>query len=283
MKKDIAASIHQRLLNIARIENRPLNELLQYFAVERFLFRLGRSEYKEMFLLKGAQMLRVWNAPEARPTMDIDLLGKVENNIESMENIIRECCRIDSADGASFDGKSIVGEVIKRNDEYEGIRVTLKGVLGKIRLGVQLDIGFGDVVVPRPKKIELPQLLDLGRPILWGYTPESTIAEKFQAMIVLDMVNTRMKDFYDIWLLLTTLDIDDKNLGIAIRKTFVRRNTELPDDVPTALTVAFTDNETKKRQWQAFLRKNRLDISLNLDEVTDIIRKRLLPLIKTER
>lgn len=280
MKKNLAASIHQRLLIIARREHRVLNELLQYFAIERFLFRLGESKYRTMFVLKGAQMLRVWNAPAARPTMDIDLLGKVENDNENIENIIRECCSIEIDDGVNFDAASVAAETIRKEGEYQGVRVAAKGLLGTIRLHLRIDIGFGDAVIPEPVEIELPQLLDFGKPILLGYTPESAIAEKFQAMIVLDMVNTRMKDFYDIWLLAETVEVDKTILATAMRETFARRHTKLPSGIPTALTPVFTRDETKKMQWQAFLRKNRLKNDVELDEAADSIKRLLLPLIR---
>jgi len=224
-------------------------------------------------------MLRVWNAPSTRPTMDIDLLGKVENNLENLEEIVRECCSVEVDDGVIFDAASVKAETIRKDGEYQGIRVLARGLLGTIKLNLQIDVGFGDAVIPAPVEIELPQLLDLGQPVLFGYTPESAIAEKFQAMVVLDMVNTRMKDFYDIWLLSKTLDFDNEVLAAAIRETFRRRNTELPIDTPTALTPAFTADETKKRQWQAFLRKNRLDESIGLDNVAEVISKFLLPLL----
>ena len=224
-------------------------------------------------------MLRVWNAPAARPTMDIDLLGKVENNLEKLEEIVRECCLVEVDDGVIFDAASVKAETIRKDGEYQGIRVLARGLLGKIKLNLQIDVGFGDAVIPAPVEIELPQLLDLGKPVLLGYTPESAIAEKFQAMVALDMVNTRMKDFYDIWLLSTTLDVDYEVLAAAIHETFKRRHTALPSDTPAALTPAFTSDETKKRQWQAFLRKNRLDESLGLENVAEAINRFLLPLI----
>lgn len=277
--KDLPASIHQRLLNLARRENRPLNELLQYFAIERFLYRLGQTEYRKLFVLKGAQMLRVWDAPAARPTMDIDLLGKLENDIKGLKRIVAECCSVEVNDGVVFDPKSIATETMRKAGDYQGIRVTANGLLGKIKLHLQIDVGFGDAIVPGPVEVELPQLLDLGQPVLFGYTPESTIAEKFHAIVVLDMVNTRMKDFYDIWLLSNSVDFDTAILGKAIRTTFERRRTALPVDIPIALTKAFTEEDTKKRQWQAFLRKNRLDTDLELKEAAKAISSLVLPLI----
>jgi hypothetical protein len=278
-RSNLSASIHQRLLNIARREDRTLNELLQHFAIERFLFRLGQTEYRTKFILKGAQMLRIWEVPAARPTMDVDLLGRTNNDIGSLQKIMRECCSIEVDDGVVFDPESVAAEIIRKAAEYQGVRVTASGLLGKIRLHLQIDIGFGDAVVPGPIEIVFPQLLDLGQPILLGYTPESAIAEKFHAMVVLDMVNTRMKDFYDIWLLLTTINFDKAVLTEALRRTFKHRATPLPDEIPVALTDTFTDDSTKKAQWQAFLRKNRLDTGLELRTAASVIGKKLMPLI----
>lgn len=281
-KKNLPASIHQRLLNMARAENRPLNELLQYYAIERFLFRLGQLPLRNQFVLKGAQMLRAWtSAPVARPTMDVDLLAKVSNKIENLEQIVRECCELEIKDGVVFDSKSVRGETIKKDAEYQGVRVFVKGHLGKIRLNVQIDFGFGDQIVPAPVEVTLPELLDLGSPRLWGYTPESSIAEKFQAIIALDVTNTRYKDFYDIWLLSKNLKFDGKILAEAISATFQRRHTSLPTQTPNALTERFTGDETKQKQWQAFLRKNRLDSSTNLTEVATQIEKFLMPVVSS--
>lgn len=278
-RSNLPASIHQRLLNIARRENRTLNELLQHFAIERFLFRLGQTEYRTKFILKGAQMLKIWEVPAARPTMDVDLLGRTNSNVGSLQKIMRECCSVEVDDGIVFDPESVAAQMIRKAAEYQGVRVTASGLLGKIRLHLQIDIGFGDAVVPGPIEIEFPQLLDLGQPILLGYTPESAIAEKFHAMVVLDMVNTRMKDFYDIWLLLTTLNFDEAVLTEAIRRTFKHRTTPLSDETPVALTDTFTDDPTKKVQWQAFLRKNRLDTDLQLRTAALVIGEKLMPLI----
>lgn len=263
-KKNLPASIYQKLLNLARSENRPLNEILQYYAIERFLYRFGTSRHRPNFILKGGQMLKVWKAPLARPTIDIDFLGKADNTIEQLESMVGECCLIKSDDGVIFDTESVKGEPIRKNDEYQGVRISVKGALGKIRLNLQIDFGFGDAVIPAPVEIELPQLLDAGRPSLLGYTPESSIAEKFQAMVVLDLTNTRMKDFYDIWLLSQNLEFDREILAKAIRETFKHRKTAVPTSTPIALTAEFTLDENKQKQWRAFLRKNRLSEEVSL-------------------
>ena len=225
-------------------------------------------------------MLKVWDAPNARPTMDIDLLGKLGNDEQQIKQIVGECCSVMVDDGVVFDAESIVSETMRKDGDYRGIRLRAKGNLGNIRLNLQIDIGFGDVVLPGPVEIELPQLLDLGKPVLMGYTPESVIAEKFQAIVVLDVINTRMKDFYDIWLLSQTVELNRDVLSNALRETFARRNTRLPNDTPTALTPIFTDDETKIKQWQAFLRKNRISGSVSLDKAASEITNLLMPLIR---
>jgi predicted nucleotidyltransferase component of viral defense system len=278
-RTNLAASVHQRLLNLARATNRPLNELLQYFAIERFLYRFSLSTYKEQFVLKGAQMLRAWESPLARPTMDVDMLaGQTANTVENLARIIRECCEIEVDDGVQFDTASVRGEAISKEAEYQGVRVRARGTLGKIRLSVQVDFGFGDVVVPGPVPTELPQLLDLGAPRLLGYTPESSIAEKFQAMVALDIANTRIKDFYDIWSLSRVREFDGRVLAAAILATFNRRTTPLPQDAPPALTTTFSEDSAKQALWQAFLRKGRLDAEgKNLTAVVTELRGFLMP------
>lgn len=167
--KNIPASVHQRLLNLARETNRPFNEVLQYFAIARFLFRFSRSSHANQFVLKGAQMLQAWKAPLARPTMDIDMLGRVPNSPENLKSVVRDCAGVEvEPDGIEFDPAIVTSEVIVKDKEYQGVRIRIRGLLGKIKLTVQLDFGFGDVVVPEPIWIELPDLLGLGAPRLLG-------------------------------------------------------------------------------------------------------------------
>ena len=208
------------------------------------------------------------------------LLGRVNNEIENLEEIVRQCCLVEVEDGVIFDPQTISSERIKKDAKYQGVRVFVKGLLGKIRLNIQIDFGFGDRVFPAPMEISLPQLLNLGSPQLLGYTPESTIAEKFQAMIALDLDNTRYKDFYDIWFLSQNIQINGEFLGKAIEETFDERKTDLPDQLPNALTDSFTANPIKQVQWKAFLRKNRLDIEIELSEVAKSIELFLMPIVQ---
>jgi len=252
--KNLAASVHQKLLDKAKETNRPFNELLQYFAVERFLYRLSRSAYDQYFLLKGALMFKAWGVPGFRPTRDIDLLGRSSNEVERVTEAFRQICGTEvEADGLVFDIESVQGEQIKEEADYEGVRVTFVGWLGKARVHMQIDIGFGDVVTPEPVAVQYPVLLDFPAPALRGYPRESLIAEKFQALAALGEINSRMKDFYDIFTLAMNFDFDGRTLQQAIEQTFRQRQTSLPADRPVAFTQDFVIQ--KAPLWTAFLRR----------------------------
>jgi predicted nucleotidyltransferase component of viral defense system len=224
--RNTAASVRQRLLNRARSDQRPFNELLQYYAIERFLYRLSRSEHADRFILKGALMLQAWRSPELRPTMDIDFLGKTSNEEVSIAEKIRDILfTAVESDGLDFDPATIQTERITEDADYEGIRVLFRGVLDSARVNMQIDIGFGDVVYPGPEESDLPTLLDNPAPRLLCYSRESVIAEKFEAMVKLGELNSRMKDFYDIWLLSRQFNFAGNSLAEAIRLTFERRGT----------------------------------------------------------
>jgi hypothetical protein len=276
---NVAASVHQRLLNLARETGRPFNELLQYYAMERFLFRLGNSPNAERFVLKNALMLRVWQLLLARPTMDIDMLGRTANTIENLIRVIHECLTLEAPeDGVQFDAASIKGEAITLEKKYQGVRIRLRRKLGNARLSLQLDFGFGDVITPGPVWIDFPQLLDFGQQHLLGYPKETVIAEKFQAMVELEMANTRLKDFYDLWQLARSDSFTGATLQQALAATFKQRNTPLPTAPPLALTAVFAEDALKQAQWKAFLRKGRLsDQDISLSTVVQEIGAFLLP------
>jgi predicted nucleotidyltransferase component of viral defense system len=277
--KNIAASVRQRLLIKARETRRPFSELLQYFAMERFLYRLSKSRYADNFVLKGALMLTVWQAALTRATMDIDLLGRIENSIETITKVTREICGQEvEPDGIVFDVTDIDAERIAEDADYEGIRIRFRGSLDTARFIIQLDIGFGDIVIPSPEPTNYPTLLDLPAPRLRGYSRESTIAEKFEAMVKLGILNSRMKDFFDIWLMLRQFDFDGPTLSAAIMKTFSTRGTNIQTE-PIALTNTFAEDTAKAAQWRGFVRKNRLvDVPQNLVEVVTAIAAFLAPI-----
>jgi predicted nucleotidyltransferase component of viral defense system len=269
---NIEHSVHQRLLNKARQEKRPFDELLQHFAMERFLYRLYKSRFRDRFILKGALLLTLWKVPITRPTKDIDFLGMTDNNVVTILKIVKEICRTEvERDGIEFDESTVTGVSITEGADYEGIRVRLKGNLGKTRISLQLDIGFGDIIVPEAKVVQYSSILGFPEPIIRGYSKESTIAEKFEAMEKLGIVNSRLKDFYDIWLISRQFDFECSVLVEAISKTFKRRHTSLPADLSTLIQKLESDT-SKGKQWVGFIRKNRLnnapgELSKVLDDI----------------
>lgn len=256
--KNVAASIRQRLLNYAHETGRPFQEVLQYFAMERFLYRLSRSPHADKFVLKGALMFTAWGAPPARPTKDIDFLARMNNSVEAIAAVMREVCRQDvEPDGLVFAADELTGSVIKEDADYEGVRVVFPARLENARVQMQLDLGFGDVMTPGPAPTEYPTILDLPAPHLNGYSRETVVAEKFEAMVKLDLLNSRMKDFFDIWTLSRQYPFEGPLLASAIARTFEHRGTPITS-MPTALTPTFAADPGKAAQWGGFLRKLRL-------------------------
>ena len=283
--KNMSASVRQRLLNLAKRDRRPFSELLQYYAMERFLYRLSRSVHADRFVLKGALMLRVWRSPELRPTMDIDILGRTNNQQAEIVSQIQDISNEDvEEDGLIVNSDSIQVERIIENAEYEGLRVRFPGTLGSAKLHMQIDIGFGDIVYPEPVKSDLPVMLDFAAPRLLCYSRESAIAEKLEAMVKLGILNSRMKDFYDIWLLSRQFDFVGAELAEAIRLTFKQRGTKLPSEVE-AFTALFI--ETKKTQWTAFRKRlNQESIPKSFKEIVAALDRFLSPVvaaIKTDK
>ncbi len=279
MSKDLPASVRQRLTNKAKETNRPFQELLQYFAMERFLYRLAQSPHADKFTLKGALMFTAWGGPPSRPTKDIDLLARTDNAVESIVALMREVCSEEvEPDGLGFDIRNVAGKAIKEDANYSGVRVTFLVTLQNARVSMQIDMGFGDVVTPRATMATYPVLLDFPAPQLLGYPRETVISEKFEAMTKLGLFNSRMKDFYDLLVLSRQFDFDGPTLATAIQKTFANRNTVVLSH-PTALTPEFGGDASKQTQWQAFLRKSKLDgVPVILQAVIDELVKFLGPL-----
>ncbi len=257
--KNIEASVRARLLNKAKETNRPFAEVFQYYGMERFLYRLSKSKHADIFILKGALMFKAWLVPEMRTTRDIDFLGRFDNEIAKLEGIIKEICLTKvPADGLSFDPTTVKGERIKEDADYEGIRVKFRGLLGKARIPMQVDIGFGDVIFPKAKAIDYPAILDFPKPHLKGYTGESVVAEKFEAMVKLGLLNSRMKDFFDIWLMTRQFDFKGEELAQAIRRTFEHRKTGLPVKPPFFAEEIYDKLSDRQTLWNAFLKKTEI-------------------------
>jgi hypothetical protein len=259
------------LLNKAHQTNRPFNELLQYYVMERFLYRLSRSPHAHRFVLKGALMFTAWKLESYRPTMDIDLLGNTANQVDSVVAIAREVCAQPVApDGLIFNAATVKGARITEEANYEGVRLRFHASLGTARVTVQLDIGFGDVIVPSPQPIEYPTILDFPAPRLRGYSKESLVAEKFESLVTLGILNSRMKDYFDLWTLSRQFDFDGQALSTAIAKTFSNRGTKIVPE-PVGLTERFADEPTKKTQWRGFIRRGRLKAPQDLQAVVNVI------------
>ena len=209
--KNVAASIRQRLLNLSRERRENYDLILTRYGLERFLYRLANSEYAERFVLKGAMLIIILTETGHRPTKDLDLLGYGDHSAEALKALFQEVCRVEAEpDGITFAPDSVQVEDIRKDQEYQGKRVKLKGMLGQIPVNLQVDIGFGDVVVPEAREIEYPTLLELPAPRIRAYPKETVVAEKLQAMIALGMGNSRMKDFYDLWVMSGSSSLTEK-------------------------------------------------------------------------
>ncbi len=259
MKKDIKnreASVRALLQNKAKETNRPFAEVLQYYGMERFLYRFSRSEYADKFTLKGALMFMVWQVPQRRATLDVDFSTHYDNRIATIEKVIRDVCKVSvTPDGIVFDSQSIKGQKIKEDADYEGVRVKFKGFLERARISMQIDVGFGDVIYPKPKVIDYPVILDFPKPHLKGYPAESVISEKFEAMVRLGLLNSRMKDFYDIWLMMRHFDFTRSNLAEALKRTFEHRKTDVPKVQPLFDEEIYDEKSDRQTLWKAFLKK----------------------------
>jgi predicted nucleotidyltransferase component of viral defense system len=253
------ASIRARLLNVSKQAGEDFQAILTRYAIERFLHRLGASEQRESFILKGAMLFIAWQGNLHRPTKDLDLLGFGSSSVEDVARRIREIAAMPGDDGIAFDADTVVTEVIKEDAEYEGVRAKLVATLEHAKIRMRIDVGFGDAVQPEPRIGEFPTILkQIDTPVLRMYPPEVVIAEKLHAMVVLDIRNSRMKDFYDLWYLSRTQSFDLLLLRESLEATFERRATPLPTEIPFALTEGFLLDETKILQWRGFLRRLQL-------------------------
>lgn len=313
--RNIVASVNARLLMLAKERNEEFQIVLMRYGLERLLYRLGQSPYAGQFVVKGAMLFTLWaaetrqsdvdtaaSASPANPssetaarshelpalhraTHDLDLLGFGASDLSRLEQVFRDLCQLAVAedDGLTFSPDSVQVAPIREDQEYGGVRTHLLAMLGKARIPLQVDIGFGDVVTPAPASIAFPTLLPtLPAPQVRVYPRETVVAEKFEALVRLGLTNTRMKDFYDLWTLANQFAFDGALLSAALRATFTRRGSALPgthDDIPVALTARFGDDRVKRAQWTAFLRKSRIrpGFTLDLPDVQATLRAFLLP------
>ena len=284
MSKDIvnvAASVRQRLLNLARARKEDFALLLTKYALERVLYRISQSPHRDLFVLKGALLFELWTDERYRPTRDADFLSKGDSDPARFAEIFKEICTTPVADdGLAFDPKTVTAEHIKENADYEGVRVNFIGRLENARIPMQMDIAFGDTVTPAPAEMAFPVILENPPPVLLTYPRETVVAEKFEAMVKLGIANSRMKDIHDVRMLARLFAFQGKLLREAITNTFARRKTALPVSMPTVFTPEFYDNEAKEQQWLAFLEKNRSYVqAITLQEAVREIERFVMPLV----
>jgi predicted nucleotidyltransferase component of viral defense system len=272
-KKNAAASVRQRLLNLSRKTGEDFHLLLTRYAVERLLFRLSHSEHNESFVLKGAMLFALWTGEMHRPTRDLDLLGFGDPGEEQLRNVFRALCNVPGADdGVAFREDSVSVAPIREDQEYGGQRVKLEMTLEQARIDLQVDIGFGDAITPGAEMVDFPTLLGTETPRLRAYPKETVVAEKLEAMVKLGLANTRMKDFYDLLVMSQTFSFQAATLSEAIAATFARRRTEIPEGVPVALTDVFAEDDAKNKQWGAFLARSGLEARVGtLDSVVEAL------------
>ena len=272
--KNIGASVRARINNKAKTDKVNTQFLLTRYSLERLLYRLAVSEHRDSFLLKGALLFDLWYDVPLRPTRDIDLLGFGMAEIPYLFKVFEDLCAIEVEDGISFDAATINAEEIRKDANYSGIRVTLIGTIDSAKCTVQVDVGYGDAVTPAPEIATYPVMLeDMPAPELRVYPQYTVIAEKFEAIISLGMVNSRMKDYFDLWVLLRNADLDQAILKQAVQATFNRRKTEIPTGIPTGLSEQFANDGTRRALWDAFVSRNKLEAE-TLDSTVAYLRKR---------
>jgi hypothetical protein len=284
--KNIPASIRQKLSNLAQKRNEDFGLILTKYGLERILFRLSKSKYRNIFVLKGALLFELWTKERHRPTRDADFLATGDSSPERFVRIFQELSAFEFTDDAlRFDAKTVKAQRIKENADYEGVRVTLTAFLDKAQIPIQIDIGFGDTVTPGPVETDYPTLLDLPSPHLLAYPRETVISEKLEAIVKLGIANTRMKDFHDLHSLSNIFDFDGQILAEAIRATFLKRRTEFPSEgIPLAFTPEFYEDQMKVKQWNAFCNKNKSYIQqTGLKVIVEDLAAFLVPVINSAK
>jgi predicted nucleotidyltransferase component of viral defense system len=276
--RNVGASVRQRLLNLAHARGQPMELLLTRYALERLLHRLSLSPHRDRFVLKGAMLLATWFDEPHRATRDVDLLGFGDATEDALLATFRDIMAVEVDDGVSFDLKGLRIEAIREELEYGGSRLRTTAALAGARIPITVDIGFGDAVEPGVEDIDLPVLLDMPSPHLRAYPIETVIAEKFHAMVVLGRANSRMKDYYDVWMLTSAFELEPAHMRRAIDATFARRGTVIPEEVPDGLSHTFATDPAKQRQWEAFARNLSGPVP-EFDSMVDKLRQRLLGFI----
>jgi len=270
MTANRAASIRARLKQHADATKEEFNLVLTRYGIERLLYRLATSEHATQFVLKGALLFALWYGQPHRPTRDADLLGFGPDDPQILATVFQSLCAMQVDDGIRFDAASVQVGTIRKEARYGGVRIDLHATLDNARIALQVDVGFGDAVTPAPPTMAYPSLLrDVPTAPLRVYPKATVVAEKLHAVCVLGLANSRMKDYFDLDMLLQDREVDDAELRRAVAATFQRRQSPLPTELPIGLSDAFAADTGKRTQWAAFLRKNRLDT----DDLLAVVRR----------
>ncbi len=280
--RNMAASVSARLLQISKQRKEEFQLVLTRYANERLLYRLSLSTHTQGFVLKGATLFAHWTGEVHRPTRDLDLLGHGNPQTSHIVDVFKQICQEPvEDDGLQYLPETVTGAIIKEGEEYEGVRIKLTAKLGGITIPVQVDVGFGDAITPAAQVAELPTLLAMPAAKMLTYPRETVVAEKCQAMVKLALANSRLKDFYDLWYLATHFDFDGMLLAEAVAATFERRETELPSQLPIALTPAYYEDASNKAQWQKFVSKSNLpaDQTPSFEAIINLLISFLMPLL----
>lgn len=267
---NVAKSVKDRLLTIARQEGRAFDVLLVRFALERLLYRLSVSDHRERFVLKGGMLVTAWIDDDNRVTRDADFLGHGDADPDKLIADFRAIMLIEGGDGLVFDTDALAATAIRDEMEYGGVRIKTAAYLERTRIPVTIDVGFGDAMADAAQQLDYPTLLDLPVPNIRSYPPATVIAEKFQAMVALGVLNSRMKDFYDLWAIPRNVTIAPDELDAAIQATFERRRTPIPAERPAGLSAEMVQDETKQRQWRAYANSLELE-GVGLSSIVDAV------------
>jgi predicted nucleotidyltransferase component of viral defense system len=255
LRANIAESIYTRLKNLAKKRQQPMGEILRYYCMERFLYRLGISDYNKRCFIKGGLLLMIWNQSAHRATYDIDMLVHLSNDPDSLSKIVKEVCALenDFNDGVVFNCESLSIKESQPIAEYSGLSVRFKAILFSAKVPMKVDFGFSDIILPNAIEIHYPALLEFPAPTLKGYTIESVIGEKLEAIFKLGQANTRLKDFYDIWTLFSQFEIDPQILKQVVVSIFTHRKNNISKCSPQILFKDLESNPNTLRNWSSFL------------------------------
>ena len=279
--RNIGASVRARLLQRSRAENSDYQILLTRYALERLLYRLSLSAHRDRFVLKGALLFVTWIPDPFRPTRDLDLLGYGDSSPEALALTFRDICSTSVLDdGVHFDTERLTASPIREDLEYGGVRIQTSATIDGARIPIQVDIGFGDIITPGPVETDYPSLLDFPSPHIRSYPVETVVAEKFNAMVTLGIANSRLKDFYDLWLISRTFEFEQASLFAAMQRTFERRNTPLPTGTPTGLTDQYAEQWAAR--WRAYLNRERMHAApTDMHPLVSDLREFLMPVMRT--